>query len=168
MGKHSIVHSGAMWISLGTGPHGNPIWPIDEYLVRTKHTLSVAERIRRLNPNGKEEGYMPRGWHPKGPSKRRLKVRMREPLTIIGYDPAGGDDASAVAVFSRAPDGLAMLEFAATLPSDFLNYSCIMETILKEIADVLRIPWPLLYPKSVKRPRLVVDNTKLGEDPADG
>ncbi len=67
---YTIEHNNKTWISLGTGPRGRPIWPIEEYLIRTKHTKNVSERIKRLNPNGKEEGARPRGWHPKGMFKR--------------------------------------------------------------------------------------------------
>lgn len=41
------------------------VWPIEEYLCRTNHTKSVAERIERLNPLGKPEGERPKGWNPK-------------------------------------------------------------------------------------------------------
>jgi len=58
-----ISHSGGTWGSLGRGKGGNQIWPIQEYLVRTNHSRNVAERIERLNPNGKEEGEAPRGFH---------------------------------------------------------------------------------------------------------
>jgi len=64
--KYTIFHNGVTWHSLGTGPRGHQIWPIEEYLIRVKHTPNVAARIKRLNPNGKEEGARPRGWHPKG------------------------------------------------------------------------------------------------------
>jgi len=43
---------------------GVSVWPIEEYLARTKHRPTVRERIRRLNPAGKAEGERPRGWHP--------------------------------------------------------------------------------------------------------
>ena len=58
-----ISHSGGTWGSLGRGKNGGQIWPIQEYLVRTNHSPAVAERIERLNPNGKEEGEWPRGYH---------------------------------------------------------------------------------------------------------
>ena len=59
-----ISHSGGTWESMGKGPNGMHVWPIEEYLARAKHTKNVADRIRRLNPNGKEEGSYIRGWHP--------------------------------------------------------------------------------------------------------
>jgi hypothetical protein len=63
--RHTIEHSGWQFRSVGTGKvRRAPIWPIQEYLVRTKHGPAVRERIARLNPNGKEEGERPRGWHP--------------------------------------------------------------------------------------------------------
>jgi hypothetical protein len=65
-----IDHSGVHWISGGRGPNGYAVWPIDEYLVRRRHRPEVAARIRRLNPNGKEEGSRPRGWHPHARSRR--------------------------------------------------------------------------------------------------
>lgn len=40
------------------------VWPIEEYLARTRHGRKVRERIQRLNPNGKPEASWPRGWHP--------------------------------------------------------------------------------------------------------
>lgn len=62
---HEIQHSGRTWRSLGQGKEGGyPIWPIEEYLARRHHGPAVAKRIARLNPNGKEEGLRPRGWHP--------------------------------------------------------------------------------------------------------
>lgn len=57
-------HNGREFTSIGTSERGYMIWPIEEYLARRKHTPAVAERIRRLNPNGKEEGSRPKGWHP--------------------------------------------------------------------------------------------------------
>lgn len=62
-----IEHSGRSWSSLGLWPiRGGlfvEIWPIEEYLVRSKHKPTVAARIARLNPNGKPEGEAPRGIH---------------------------------------------------------------------------------------------------------
>lgn len=58
-----ISHSGHTFTSLGI-KNGNTVWPIKEYLVRRKHSKNVAERIDRLNPNGKEEGEGPRGYYP--------------------------------------------------------------------------------------------------------
>jgi hypothetical protein len=56
---HSVTHSGVTWLCLGYGKQRRPIWPIEEYLIRTNHTPEEEERIRRLNPNGKEEGEAP-------------------------------------------------------------------------------------------------------------
>lgn len=55
--------NGAVYRSAGRGRHAF-IWPIEEYLTRTKHRRRVRERIARLNPAGKEEGDAPKGWHP--------------------------------------------------------------------------------------------------------
>ena len=42
-----------------------PVWPIDEFLSRHKRLgLSVKARLRRMNPDGVEEGNWPRGWFP--------------------------------------------------------------------------------------------------------
>jgi len=72
-----LTHSGVTWVSLGVGPKkGYNIWPVEEYLARTNHGPRVVERIMRLNPNGKEESFLPRGVHPKRISKRRMKRRM--------------------------------------------------------------------------------------------
>lgn len=61
--RPTVTHSGQTWTSLGRTKYGE-LWPIGEYLARTKHSPAVAERIRRLYPHGKEEGSMTRGWHP--------------------------------------------------------------------------------------------------------
>lgn len=56
---------------------GLMVWPIEEYLARTNHGPRVAERIARLNPDGKVEGHMPRGWHPKAMRRSRRKMKRR-------------------------------------------------------------------------------------------
>lgn len=68
----TVEHSDHVWRSLGrvladwgyghrrTWVH---VWPIEEYLIRSKHKPNVAARIARLNPNGKPEGEIPRGIH---------------------------------------------------------------------------------------------------------
>lgn len=61
---HEITHSGHTWELLGRDKFTTAIWPIGEYLARRKHGENVAERIARLNPNGKSEGERPKGWHP--------------------------------------------------------------------------------------------------------
>lgn len=38
--------------------------PLEEYFARWPHTPNVEARLRRLNPNGIEEGCFPRGWYP--------------------------------------------------------------------------------------------------------
>jgi len=58
----TIRHSGRSFTSLGFDGRYF-IWPIDEYLARTNHGPAVQARIRRLNPNGKPEGELPRGVH---------------------------------------------------------------------------------------------------------
>jgi hypothetical protein len=55
--------TGAIFRSLGKRARSH-IWPIEEYLDRTKHGRQVRQRLMRLNPEGKEEGCTPRGWHP--------------------------------------------------------------------------------------------------------
>jgi hypothetical protein len=62
----SIHHSGQDWRPLGYGiitidghNHIVPQWPIEEYLARVDLDPAEAERIRRLNPNGKLEGDNP-------------------------------------------------------------------------------------------------------------
>lgn len=39
--------------------------PLETYFAHRKHKRTVAERIARFNPDGLEEGCIPRGWHPK-------------------------------------------------------------------------------------------------------
>ena len=75
-----VKHSGMVFLSTHKAPsrdraldHLVSVWPISEYLARTKHKPTVAARIRRLNPNGKPEGDRPRGWNPKGPSAQQRK-----------------------------------------------------------------------------------------------
>ena len=70
---HTVHHNGVTWVSPGFGKFGRPVWPIDELLVRKKFKPTVQERIRRLNPNGKEEGEICRGWWEKPASFRRAK-----------------------------------------------------------------------------------------------
>ena len=64
---HTIEHSGKTWTMLRRGPLGRPVWPIEEYLVRTNHSPAARERIAMLNPDGKEEGVAPIGWEPELP-----------------------------------------------------------------------------------------------------
>jgi len=56
-----IEHSGQTWTSLGVGPNDRPVWPIEEYLARTNHTPERVEHLKKMNPNGKEEGEAPDG-----------------------------------------------------------------------------------------------------------
>ena len=72
-----IEHSGQVWTSLGMGPAGSHIWPIEEMFARRKFKLSVQERIRKFYPNGIEEGSLVRGLHFKPMSWRRAKIRMK-------------------------------------------------------------------------------------------
>jgi len=39
--------------------------PLQDYFSHWGHTPNVAARIAALNPNGIEEGTIPRGWNPK-------------------------------------------------------------------------------------------------------
>ncbi len=84
--SHTIEHSGRTWTSLRIGPNGRHIWPIEEYLIRRKHTKSVAERIARMNPNGKEEGGVIRGvfwkrWRDNSFCGDFVRARKGEPWT---------------------------------------------------------------------------------------
>lgn len=72
----TVSHNGGAWTSLGRGPNGHDIWPIEELFARKKFKPTVQERIRRLNPDGKEEGVMCRGWWIKPMSWRRAKRRI--------------------------------------------------------------------------------------------
>lgn len=38
-----------------------PIWPVREYLIRTKHSFAEVNRIIELNKRGIPEGYLPLG-----------------------------------------------------------------------------------------------------------
>ena len=64
---HTVEHSGKVFTMLRLSPNGLPVWPIEEYLVRTNHSPAARERIARLNPDGKEEGATPIGWEPELP-----------------------------------------------------------------------------------------------------
>lgn len=79
MKQFTIRHSGWSGVSVGYDERlERYIWPIDEYLARTKHGANVAARIRRLNPDGKVEGERPRGWHPSGNFGYDGRRRTRE------------------------------------------------------------------------------------------
>lgn len=72
-GKVSVEHSGQVFHAVACDPTtGERVWPIEEYLARSKHKKTVAERIARLNPYGKLEGERVRGVHPKFSPKRVL------------------------------------------------------------------------------------------------
>lgn len=73
----TIEHSGQTWTSLGVGPAGYQMWPVEELFARHPATKSVQDRIRRLNPNGKEEGGEIRGWFPKPRSWRWAKAKLQ-------------------------------------------------------------------------------------------
>lgn len=79
---YTIQHSGCSFTSVGYAEWFDAyIWPIEEYLVRTKHGRNVAARIRRMNPDGKPEGAHPRGWHPStlyALEGKRRKTRRRD------------------------------------------------------------------------------------------
>lgn len=65
-GRVAVEHSGQTFHAVACDPKtGERVWPIEEYLARSKHKKSVAERIARLNPYGKPEGERVRGVHPK-------------------------------------------------------------------------------------------------------
>ena len=61
--KHlQIEHSGHVFNScVFDTKRGVYVWPIEEYLCRSKHSRGVVERIQRLNQNGNAEGELPRG-----------------------------------------------------------------------------------------------------------
>ena len=40
------------------------VWPIDEFLARTKCSAFVEQRLREMNPNGVVEGEYPLGGDP--------------------------------------------------------------------------------------------------------
>lgn len=55
-----IEHSGYRFYSLYSGhEYGFPIWPIEEYIVRTNHSAQTDARIFKANPYGKEEAVQP-------------------------------------------------------------------------------------------------------------
>jgi hypothetical protein len=62
-----VEHSGRKWVSTALGPNGRPIWSIEEYIARKNYSHLENERLRRLNPNGKEEGMNPR-WRDNDPA----------------------------------------------------------------------------------------------------
>lgn len=82
------LHYGAYpFMPIGTSrTRGGYVWPIEEYLVRTRHGPAVRERIARLNRDGKLEGEEPRGWHPHGRSYRfwRDTVPVRYFIRVFG------------------------------------------------------------------------------------
>ena len=39
--------------------------PLEAYFARNRHTPNVQRRIARMNPDGVEEGFAPRGFRPK-------------------------------------------------------------------------------------------------------
>lgn len=53
-----ITRDGVTYTSLGMGPNGHPVWPIDEYLSRTDFPPDIAVRVREMNPDGIEEGCL--------------------------------------------------------------------------------------------------------------
>lgn len=59
-----VSHHGVTFVAYERGPNNILVWPIKEYLIRKQHSRNVAERIEKMNPEGKEEGFIPRGWHP--------------------------------------------------------------------------------------------------------
>ena len=64
---------------------------LDEYFAARPHKPNVADRIARLNPNGIEEGCMPRGWNP----KRTFKYArvMSDIVSISEFKAKWGDHA---------------------------------------------------------------------------
>lgn len=49
-------------IAEATGPRLR-MWNVDRFIERKKCKPEVAAKLRRLNPNGVEEGSWPRGYH---------------------------------------------------------------------------------------------------------
>ena len=82
----TVAHSGGEWTCLGWDwVTGMRVWPIDEYLARTNHRPTVADRIRRLNPDGKPEGAKPRGWNPKPRMSPQRLARLMKRRTVLRY-----------------------------------------------------------------------------------
>jgi hypothetical protein len=59
---HTIEHNGQKWTSTHIGPNWRYVWPIEELLARTDFPPDVQERLKELNPFGKEEGETCPGW----------------------------------------------------------------------------------------------------------
>lgn len=77
----TIKHSGHVYSSNVTGPSGQYVWPMEELFARRKCKATVRERMHRLNPYGKEEGSICRGWFVHSPRGRAFyidAVPMRE------------------------------------------------------------------------------------------
>lgn len=65
---YSVQHSGQTFHALGWGISERypecglqPIWPIEEFLARTKFDWRRQKQIKRLNPDGNMESDLPKG-----------------------------------------------------------------------------------------------------------
>lgn len=72
--RYVIRHSGHSYGSTvrESGGIGAYIWPIEELTARRKFKPTVKARIERLNPHGKAEGSICRGWFFHAPRARAL------------------------------------------------------------------------------------------------
>ena len=88
---HVIQHSGQTFKAYRRGPAGLPVWPLEELFARRHFTPSVEARIRKLHPDGLEEGSIIRGAFRKPLSWRRAKVlKQRDALGWRAYRRKGG------------------------------------------------------------------------------
>ncbi len=65
--------------------------PLDEAFARWPHTPNVEARIRRFNPDGLEQGSIPRGWTPS--TNIRMFCFMRNLMTITQFNELHGKGA---------------------------------------------------------------------------
>jgi len=63
--------------------------PLQAYFSRWGHTPNVAARIAVMNPDGIEEGMLPRGWRPK--RTFREKRLMADIVSVADFRQKWGD-----------------------------------------------------------------------------
>lgn len=86
-----IQHSGQTFKAYRRGPSGSLIWPLEELFARQRFTPAIEARIRKLQPDGHEEGSIIRGVFRKPLSWRRAKtLKQRGTLGWRPYRPKGG------------------------------------------------------------------------------